>query len=164
MGRFETSGRRNRRSVYAVEDKARRTRQWAAWETIDVSGNRDKGDGWMREIHTAYRNGWCVVQARTLQTPFGAVEHLVIRTAKMAELGWAEKQRIKAELVGSERVAVEVYPAASATIDAAPIYHLWVLAAGMRLPFGLHASDPGSTGDFSPADFRAGVGLPEVAA
>lgn len=50
---------------------------------------------------------------------------------------WQHLQRIKNELMGPERVAVEVFPAVSELVDDANIYHLWVLPEGARLPFRL---------------------------
>ena len=137
---LEHCDRNMRRAVYATEDKARRTKSWAAWERIDVRG-RAPGDGWMREVHTVYRNGWCVVMVRTTHTLWGADEHAILRTARNAELGWAEKQRIKNEIFGPARLAIEVMPAADRVVDAADVYHLWVLPTGMTLPFGLHRLD-----------------------
>jgi hypothetical protein len=52
---------------------------------------------------------------------------------------WADMQRIKNELVGPERVAVEVFPPVSELVDQANIAHLWVLPEGFALPFSLKA-------------------------
>lgn len=49
---------------------------------------------------------------------------------------WRDLQRIKNELCGAEREAVELYPAESRRVDTANQYHLWVLSEGQRIPFG----------------------------
>jgi len=49
----------------------------------------------------------------------------------------ADKQRIKNECFGAERVAVEVMPSAANLVDAADMYHMWVLPAGFSFDFGL---------------------------
>lgn len=49
---------------------------------------------------------------------------------------WREFQRIKSELIGPEREAAELYPAESRVVDTANEFHLWVLPAGDRWPFG----------------------------
>lgn len=73
---------------------------------------------------------------------WGTIEHLMIRRHDMGTIvTWAEKQRIKDELIGPHRTAIEVYPAAADLVDDAPIYHLWVLPEAVRLPFGLHIKD-----------------------
>jgi hypothetical protein len=54
-------------------------------------------------------------------------------------------QRIKNELAGPERVAVEVYPPVSQLVDHANMYHLWVFEAGFALPFGLHKPEEAVT-------------------
>lgn len=71
---------------------------------------------------------------------WGQIDHLIIRRHDGAAepFPWAELQRIKDELLGSERVAVEVFPAQSQLVDDAHCRHLWVLPDAFALPFGLH--------------------------
>lgn len=96
-------------------------------------------DGWVRHIDRVYRNGWMSVLVRTIpHTSLGvAIEHAAIRTALEAELGWMEMQRIKDEIFGTDRMAIEVYPRKAELIDAADMYHLWVFPAGFAFDFGL---------------------------
>lgn len=49
---------------------------------------------------------------------------------------WRHFQRIKNELAGEEREAVELFPAESRLVDEANQYHLWVLPEGERIPVG----------------------------
>lgn len=71
-------------------------------------------------------------------TAWGLVEQLQVQRHDGAPIrSWSDMQRIKDELAGPERVAVEVYPAADEVHDAANAYHLWVLPSGFRLPFSL---------------------------
>jgi hypothetical protein len=51
---------------------------------------------------------------------------------------WRHFQRIKNELCGPEREAVEIYPAESRLVDTANEFWLWVLPEGERLPFGFN--------------------------
>ena len=51
---------------------------------------------------------------------------------------WRHFQKIKNELAGDEREALEIYPKESELIDEANTYHLWVLASTDRMPFGFH--------------------------
>ena len=62
---------------------------------------------------------------------------MIRRNDESVDVTWADKQRIKNELFGAERIAVEVFPAVSELIDDANIYHLWILPEGMKLPFRL---------------------------
>lgn len=71
-------------------------------------------------------------------TAWGEVIHIAIRRHDGGtSLPWADKQKIKDDLVGAERVAVEVFPPRSELDDAANMYHLWVLPEGFELPFRL---------------------------
>lgn len=70
---------------------------------------------------------------------WGKITHLLIRRHDQGKgLPWAHKQRIKNELVGEDRTAVEVFPSAKNLIDDADVYHLWVLPPDFDLPFGIH--------------------------
>jgi hypothetical protein len=46
-------------------------------------------------------------------------------------------QRVKNELVGAGRVGIEVFPAQADVVDAANMFHIWVLPEGFQLPFSL---------------------------
>jgi len=71
-------------------------------------------------------------------TSWGVIEHLIIRRHDTKAIhSWYDLQRIKNELVGSDRTAVEIYPADAQLVDDANLYHLWVLPKGVELPFGL---------------------------
>lgn len=73
------------------------------------------------------------------QTEWGLVDHLMIRRHDEQPIrSWSDMQAIKDDLMGPERVGVEVYPAAADLVDSANLYHLWILPVGMVLPFGLH--------------------------
>ena len=49
---------------------------------------------------------------------------------------WRELQKIKNELVGCEREAVEIYPRETRVLDARNSFHLWVFDVGVKIPFG----------------------------
>lgn len=71
---------------------------------------------------------------------WGPVIHLWIRRHDGEPIySWSALQRIKDELVGEDRTAVDVYPAKGDLVDQANMYHLWVLPEGFRLPFGLRS-------------------------
>lgn len=85
-----------------------------------------------------YLNNRYSVQISDEATDWGLVVHLWVRRhdGEMVR-SWADMQRIKNELVGPERVAVEVFPPVSQLIDQANIAHLWVMPDGFSLPFSL---------------------------
>ncbi|WP_059048705.1 DUF7694 domain-containing protein [Paenibacillus senegalimassiliensis] len=95
------------------------------------------GAGWFAELDRAYTDGEYAVMSRVVETEWGQVVHACIRNAENTDIPWAEKQRIKNELLGEERIALEVFPKNSELVDQANMYHLWVLPAGMKLPFGI---------------------------
>lgn len=78
------------------------------------------------------------VQVSVVETELGAITHLWIRAHDgTMPRSWRDLQRIKDDLVGAERVAVEVFPPTSELVDSANMAHLWVYPPGHVLPFGL---------------------------
>jgi len=136
MGLGISGTRDQRRAAYAMERQAIRSGKWGAWDRIDLP-HGIPGTGWCRRIRYAYRNQLYAVLVRPVPTQEGEVLHCAIRTASNLEPPWRDKQRIKDELFGTERVAVEVMPARSNLVDEADMYHMWVLPEGASLPFGL---------------------------
>ncbi|MGE7191778.1 DUF7694 domain-containing protein [Lysinibacillus fusiformis] len=98
---------------------------------------RNMGSGWFGEFSKVMTNGKYVVMIRTIKTDWGYVKHACMRNATGTDIPWREKQRIKNELFGVERHAVEVFPRESELVDHAPMYHLWILPDNMHLPFGI---------------------------
>lgn len=101
---------------------------------------------WMPDMDRCWirKEDNCCVCSRLIRTDIGKVEHVTISRNTpdgTGELTWAEKQKIKDELFGEKRVAVEVYPSADRLIDAADVYHLWVFEKNFRLPFGIHPKE-----------------------
>lgn len=107
---------------------------------------------WMPEMDRCWfrkEDGTCV-SSRLLRTKMGKVEHVTITrrlpgvfisTNGDADFTWADKQEIKDELFGKNRVAIEVFPTEDRMVDVADVYHLWVFEKGFRLPFGIHPKE-----------------------
>ncbi|MGG5368386.1 DUF7694 domain-containing protein [Enterococcus sp. DIV0240a] len=97
-----------------------------------------KRHGWVAEMDRGYTDGNFAVLVRTVETEkYGPVLHAAIRNVENTDIPWCEKQRIKNELFGTEREAIEFFPRESELIDEANMYHLWVFPPGEQLPFGL---------------------------
>jgi hypothetical protein len=119
------------------------------WEEREFPSNHplrpqfpsDRGERW-RPV--AFLNNKYAVQISDVQTEWGEVIHLWVRRHDDKQPHcWRELQRIKNELVGKERLAVEVFPAKSKLVDSANMAHLWVLPEGFDLPFTLHGLPDG---------------------
>jgi hypothetical protein len=79
-----------------------------------------------------------------VSSAWGTMTHLHVRVANRGRAPtWIELQRVKNELVGESRVAVEVFPAETQLVDQADAYHVWVLPDDFELPFGLHLPGAG---------------------
>lgn len=112
---------------------------WGRWGRRVFRRLTRSGDGG-RWLDGCYLNNRYSVQISALVAGGQEMLHLRVRRHDGAmPRSWADLQRIKDELVGAERVAVQVFPAASELVDEANLAHLWVFPEGYRLPFGLHS-------------------------
>lgn len=66
----------------------------------------------------------------------GALHLSIVRRDRTPIRDWRHLQRIKNEIAGPEREAVEVYPADSRLVDTNNQYHLWVFPKGSDIQIG----------------------------
>lgn len=117
-----------------------------------ITGLLAENPGWNRA--DAYReiarwNGeevtWAnsVYQVVVRATP-GQTAHLAItRRDGLPVDSWEDMQRIKAELIGSECEAVELYPADSRAVERSNTRHIWASSVtGYRFPVGFADAAP----------------------
>lgn len=110
--------------------------RWGRW--IDQTARCFHPFARVNRISRAFSNQVLSVQMSEDETEWGTVLHLWVRRNDQGTgVTWTDLQRIKDELIGPERTGVQVYPARSDLVDAANIYHVWVLPEGFKLPFGL---------------------------
>ena len=81
-----------------------------------------------------WRNGCFIVQAYRHPNSWEAIRVMIRWIDARPDHDWALFQRIKNDLFGPERVALEVYPAESDKQDVANMYWLWVLPEGFDCP------------------------------
>lgn len=125
-------------NILQREVRFRASGHWPPWRWQDVPDGVPGASGWSADVRRVAENGVFVVLVRDLDAgPFGKLQHAMINTASSTEVAWCEKQRIKDELFGLERTAIEVFPPVSELIDEANAYHLWVFPPGTLLPFTL---------------------------
>lgn len=144
---FPHVDKRTQRLRQDEELKQRKTGHWAPWRPIPEEGPQGmiamregaRGGAWAKDFHTGWINGWAVVCVRTIAgtSKLGVVQHAMITTATLTEFTWKEKQRLKNELFGADRTAIEIMPREADKIDEANSYHLWILPTGYRFEFGI---------------------------
>lgn len=82
-----------------------------------------------------YLNNMFVVQVYDHPTIWGETKRVMIRwNDARPEIGWSMLQRIKNDIFGPERVALEVFPAESNKQDVANVYWIWLLPEGFDCP------------------------------
>lgn len=128
----------NRHLRRASEASGRRMMRqgWSAWQSQPLPILSLYPALW--NVTEVWKNNLYIVQVVSERTAWGQVDRLLVRRNDAQPIrSWSDMQRIKNELRGPERVAIEVYPPESELVDSAHIYHLWVLPEGFSLPFRL---------------------------
>ncbi len=114
-------------------------RVWGEWEEREITDDQRRDYPVAENVYRTFLNNRFHVQIYRIETGWGEVLQLTVgRHGDLGQPSWSELQRIKNELIGRERVAVQVFPAESHLVDQADLLHLWVLPKGFELPFGLH--------------------------
>lgn len=95
-------------------------------------------DYWMKQMDQAWvSDDGIQVYSRMLDTGKFTVEHVVITSKIEKEISWLTKQHIKNDLFGSQKEAIELYPAELGRCYTEGTYHLWIPASDVKQPFGL---------------------------
>jgi hypothetical protein len=106
--------------------------RWAQPFQLDPRSPLPSGD-WL------WGNGWWTVHVKYLEEDAGMAGPLWLSIhdrPRSTRHDWREFQRIKNEVCGEEREAVELYPAESRLVDTANEFHLFVLPEGEQAGFG----------------------------
>ncbi len=89
-----------------------------------------------RDIKHAFASDKHSVQISFLyKEPFGYIAHLWVRRQDGKPTTWKELQQIKNELIGEDKMGIEVFPKTETLVDQAPMYHVWVFD---RFDFGIY--------------------------
>lgn len=129
-------------SVWGVSKSQLRrlAKTWGEWEERDVQQEAIRlGYEVAANIKTSFCNNRYHVQVYEIFTNWGIVQQASLgRHGDIEPITWDELQRIKNELFGEDKTAIEVYPTTKHLVCQAPMRHLWILPGGFELPFGLH--------------------------
>jgi hypothetical protein len=86
------------------------------------SKSKMKGESWFFLMECCWENDKYVVCSRKVEN----FEHVAICRKDGKIVTWIEKQEIKDELFGEERIAIEIYPKHNEIINDSNVYHLWI--------------------------------------
>jgi hypothetical protein len=109
--------------------------EWTPFEEFESLPGATMHDGSSKGFRLMQNNVYTVL-IEELDEPAGMTHLSIRRNDRHWTRDWRHMQRIKNELMGPEREAVELYPAESRLVDAANQYHLWVAPEGNNFSFG----------------------------
>lgn len=130
--------RATRRAATALSRPGTRL-PWQPFERMPESERRDlfaRQRERVGDLISVHKNNLYIVQVYRREVPDGDALQLAVRRIDEEDgISWDDLQRIKNEIAGDRRVAVEVYPEAAEVMDQANMRHLFVLPAGTPAPF-----------------------------
>lgn len=115
-------------------------KDWTPWEQKDLAwlqaGIATLGLSGLQDIEAAWVNNLYSVQQYSLMIDGKRFLHLMVRRHdEGTHIPWSHLQRIKNELIGEERWAVQTFPAEEELVDQANLFHLFVYPADVPNPF-----------------------------
>lgn len=120
-----------------VRHRMMRAGEWPGWNHKPIEPGEIPGAGWAGAMREAWENQIYAVLSRPFMAGGLEMTHLAIRSFFADDIPWRDKMRIKDELCGAQRHAVEIFPARALLVDAANMYHLWVYPETYVPPFCL---------------------------
>lgn len=115
---------------------------WQPFEPVDEGASPE---AWARmrvrvgDLAYVVKNNIFIVQVYRRQTARGVALQLAVRRNDEEEIrGWDDLQRVKNEIAGPERTAIEIFPPEAEVMDQANMRHLFVLPEGVAAPFTIH--------------------------
>tara|TARA_Y100001973_G_C5164440_1_gene315296 strand:+ start:491 stop:1162 length:672 start_codon:yes stop_codon:yes gene_type:complete len=110
---------------------------WTPFEKIEFTADSAPGE---TVVEGVYRNSRYEVTRYEGVPMVGSDMKLswlsVVRLDKQPVFDWRDLQRIKNELLGPEREAVDLFPSEARLVDTGNTYHIWAFPQGTSLPFG----------------------------
>ena len=130
---------RTQRRLSKKEGKRLIKKGWNEFKDITDKALSIGGYDFSRCPDRVWENNLYIVQIYIKKTDWGIIEKAMIRKNDESPIhDWKAFQRIKNELFGEERTALEVYPRQSNLVDVVNIYWLWVFPDGFDCPIEVH--------------------------
>lgn len=139
-----TRARRKLKERKLIEQLRRNQPEWTPFQPASIAPedlDRYKNSAAENEVlEGVFRNSRYQVLLYNVEAegiPGGKMDHLSIKRLDRETIhDWRDLQRIKNEICGPGREAVELYPREDRLVDTSNQYHLWVLPPDILFPFG----------------------------
>lgn len=139
------SNRKERRHLMAITRKTMNSKHWGEWEHRYGAHNPFPEEDAGRLLSVGLSDGWCnelfAVQRFHV---LGCWDRVMIRRHDSGRIVWAEMQRIKNELFGEDRIAVEVLPRQKDVVDSANMYWFFLVDQADEKTIDVKTNNQGS--------------------
>lgn len=106
---------------------------WGEWKKREIGhGPICFGPTFGGDFH--FENNLFSIYGGEINFEAGLFVHLFIIKKGGGEPRWRDKQRIKNELFGCDRVALEIMPRQDEIVGRADAYHIWIAPPNFKLP------------------------------
>jgi hypothetical protein len=93
-------------------------------------------------FHRMLFNKTYLIEEFDRDSKWGKIRLISIRRNDSAPIySWKEFWKIKNDICGKHRTAIQIFPAEADLVEAPYTYYLWVLPEDFQLPFGLHLGE-----------------------
>lgn len=145
MSGLGIGNRRERRAMMAITKRTMKNGAWGPWEHRFGGHNPPPHgapfvDGWCNRIFSVQRHitpGW---------------DRVMVRTHDSRRIHWSELQRIKNELFGEERIAIQMLPRQSDLVDSANMYWFFLIPEEKTRFFDLMTNNGGALSALTPGE------------
>lgn len=133
--------RHERRSLMAQTLKTLRDKGWGEWEHRFDKNRRPPTD---IKHPAGFIDGWCnnIFSVQRYESSYW--HRVMVRRHDSGRIVWAEMQRIKNELFGEDRIAIEVLPRQRDLVDSANMYWFFLVPESDERIIDLATNNQGS--------------------
>lgn len=127
------SNRKERRHLMSITRKTMKAGHWGEWEHRYGKHNPFPTNHAHNLLSVGLSDGWCneIFAVQLFRLP-NCWDRVMIRKHDSTRMVWAEMQRIKNELFGEDRVAIEVLPRQKDVVDSANMYWFFLVPEGQE--------------------------------
>ena len=133
-----TGNRHERRALMAITKRTMKRANWGEWEHRFGEHNPPPPGA-------PFSDGWCNNRYSVQLHQTTAWHRVMVRTHDSRRIEWAELQRIKNELFGEHRIAIQIFPRQTDLVDSANMYWFFLVPENQEFQIDQVTNNQGAT-------------------